>query len=164
MATRASASHKGDWSTEEPERYPTRFIVNDGQWTSEEHERSSIRQLKLATTSNGIEKLVKKPKGNSKSSSAAWQNGSEKSKVEASKTTQQFLMVHLLRKLHPCELFQKFTMLSVRMILPRLQRRSRSSRKPLQQQAEAVQQLSTQEMNLQGLVPHQCSLHHHQSQ
>ena len=55
-------------------------------------------------------------------------------------------------------------MLSGRMILPRLHRRSRSSRKPLQQQAEVVQQLSTQEMNLRGLVQRQCSLHHHQDQ
>ena len=59
----------------------------------------------------------------------------------------------------------EFTMLFVRMILPRLQRRSRSfQRKPLQQQADLGQQLSIQEMNLQGLVLHQRSLHHHQGQ
>ena len=50
------------------------------------------------------------------------------------------------------------------MILQRLQRHSRSfQRKPLQQQAEEDQQLSIQEMNLQGLVLHQCSHHHLQS-
>ena len=50
------------------------------------------------------------------------------------------------------------------MILPRLQCRSRSfRRKPLQQQAEVGQQLSIQKKNLQGLVLHQCSLHHLQS-
>ena len=88
---------------------------------------SYTKQLKLVTTRHGIEKLVKKPKGAIKSSNAAWQNGSEKSKVEASKTIHQFP----IRQLHPCELFQKFTMLSVRMILPRLQRHSRSfQRKP----------------------------------
>ena len=32
---------------EEPERYPTRFIVNDGQWTPEEHEEQlCTKQLK----------------------------------------------------------------------------------------------------------------------
>ena len=97
---------------------------------------SYTKHLKLGTTSNGIEKLVKQPKGNTKSSIAAWKNGKHRSKVEASKTIQLFHMVHLRRRLHPCELFQKFTMLSGGMILPRLQGRSRSLRKPLQQQVE----------------------------
>ena len=48
------------------------------------------------------------------------------------------------RELRPCELFQMSMMLFVRMILPRLQCRSQSfQRKPLQQQAEPDQQLST---------------------
>ena len=51
------------------------------------------------------------------------------------------------------------------MILPRLQRHSRTfQRKPLRQLLEVDQQLSIQEMNLQGLVLHQRSLHHHQGQ
>ena len=111
----------------EPEVYPTRFIVNDGPWTPEEHEEvNSVKQLKLVTTKHGIEKLVKKPKGRIESLFKAWQTGRQKSKVEASKIIQQSLMVHLPRELHPCELFQMFTKLFVRMILPRLQRRSRS--------------------------------------
>ena len=131
----------------------------------ENMKNSYTKQLKLVTTRYGIEKLVKKPRGTVKSCSVAWENGSEKSKVEASKTIHQFLMVHLLREFRPRELFQKFTMLSVRMILPRLQRHSRTfQRKPLQQQAGVDQQLSIQEMNLQGFVLHQCSLHHHQGQ
>ena len=112
-----------------------------------------IKQHMLPFSMYGLEKLEKKPKGIIKSLPAAWQNGRHKSKVEASKTIHQFLMAHLSRELHPCELFQMFTMLFVRMILLRLQRRSRSfQRKPLQQQAEGDQQLSIQEMNLQGLI------------
>ena len=59
---------------EEPERYPTRCIVNDGQWTP------------------------------AKSSVTAWKNGKHRLKAEASRTIQLFHMVHLRRKLHPCEL------------------------------------------------------------
>ena len=30
---------------EEPERYPTRFIVNDGQWTPEEHDKGALQSI-----------------------------------------------------------------------------------------------------------------------
>ena len=90
-----------------------------------------------------------------------WKNGKPKLKVEASKLTLPFHLVHLRRNLPLCAFFQMFTRLSGRMILVRLQGRIQSSRKHLQQQAEAVQDVSIQTMSLQGLAQHQCSLHHH---
>ena len=38
MATRTSASDRYVGPREEPEQFPTRFIVKNGQWTQEEHE------------------------------------------------------------------------------------------------------------------------------
>ena len=115
-----------------------------------------------------FEKLVKKPKGSTKSSmrSIGRMEGS-KSKVEASKTIHRVphgpppkgSIVH-------AEFFQMFTVLFVRMILPRLlvSQPDASKESPADQWEEVGQQFSIQKMNLQGLVPRQRSLHLHPSQ
>ena len=146
---------------EEPERYATRFIVNDGQWTPEEHEN----ELYKAAQAGHCKQWNREAREAAERQYKEFNRNMEewKAQVESRGFKDHPAMPHGPRRLHPCKLFQTFTMLSDRMILPGLLRRSRSSRRPLQQQADPGQQLSIQEMNLRRLVQHQCSLHHHQS-
>ena len=47
----------------EPEVYPCRCVMNDGQWTEEEHAAHLYKAGQAQMSVRGIEKLVKKPKG-----------------------------------------------------------------------------------------------------
>ena len=88
---------------EEPERYLTTFIVNDGFMSPEEHEEELRKAAQACNQYAWNREAREEAEGTIKSSSEAWQNGRQKSKVEASKTIHRFLMVHLQRELHPSE-------------------------------------------------------------
>ena len=152
---------------EEPERYPTRFIVNYGQWTPEEHEEE-LR--KASQTWNQYEwdrqarEAALREKEEHERSMEEW-----KAQVEGrgnSSLIQLFHMDHLQSRHRLCVFFQMFTKLSGRMILLWLQGHSQSSRKLLHHPADRGQKLSTQRVNLQGLVPYSPSAAstHHPSQ
>ena len=123
---------------EEPERYATRFIVNDGQWTPEEHEE----QLYKASQAWNCKQWNREAREAAERHNAEFNRSMEEWKAQVErrglKDHPAIHLVHLRRRLHPCELFQMSTKLSGRMILPRLQGRNQSSRKPLQQQVEAT--------------------------
>ena len=152
---------------EEPERYATRFFVNDGQWTPEQHEGQLYKAAQAWNYKHWnreAREAAERHNAEFNRSMGRMESTGRESRLHTAQTIQLFHMVHLQRRLHPCELFHKSTMLSGRVILPRLQGRNQSSRKPLQQQVEADQQASIHQMSLQGLVQHQCSLDHHPSQ
>ena len=129
---------------EEPERFATRFILNDGRWTQQSMKNCCTKQRRDAITEIGIEKFVKQPFGRKKSTIAVWKNGKRKSKVGIFQATQTFHSDHLRKQHHLCVFFQKFTMLSGRMILPWLQGHNQSSRKLHRLQADRDRKLSSQ--------------------
>ena len=116
----------------EPEVYPCRFLMNDGQWTAEEH----VAHLHKAAQAGNFYAWNREAREEAERQNREYvrsMSGKQKSNVQASRSIHSSLTVHLPRVLHPCEFFQMSMMLFVRMILLRLQCRSRSfQRKPLQ--------------------------------
>ena len=144
----------------EPEVYPCRYVMNNGQRTEKEH-AAHLHKAGQATNLYIWNREVQKPKGTIESLIKVWQLGELVSKVQASKHIQLCLMVHLQQVFPLRVCFQMSMKLFVNMIPPRLQlHNGYFQRKPLQQQAEVGQQGSTQKMNLQGLVLNMSSRHH----
>ena len=99
---------------EEPERYATRFIVNEGQWTPEEHEQVLRKAAQAVNVKYWIVKLEKKLREPIENMLKVWQIGEPELKLWVSKHIQlQFLKVFPL-----CELFRMSMKLFVNMTLP----------------------------------------------
>ena len=115
---------------EEPERYPTRFIMNDGQWTPEEHE-AQLRQATQATNAH-LWSCEAREAAERANRLVKWKNGEPVSKQQGSRRIQQCLKVHLQKAFPQHEFFQMSMKLFVRMIQRRkLRLRSlRFQRKP----------------------------------
>ena len=126
--------------------------MNDGQWTAEEHEA----HLYKAGEAQNVHAWNREARAEAErhnqefvQSMADW-----RTRVEGAgfKVHPAVPHGHLQRVFPLCVCFQMSMKLFVNMIPPRLQLHSRYfQRKPLQQQAEAGQQDSTQKMSLQGL-------------
>ena len=69
----------------EPERYATRYVMNDGQWTPEEHEQVLRKALKQSMSMHGIEHRVKKLNEPTLHMLVKWKSGKPASKQQASK-------------------------------------------------------------------------------
>ena len=117
---------------EEPERYATRFMVNDGQWTPEEHKG----QLYKASQAWNYKQWNRKTREAAERHNAEFNRSMEEwnAQVESRGLKDHPAVPYgpLQRRPRPRQLFHKSTMFSGRMILPRLQGRNQSSRKPLQ--------------------------------
>ena len=150
---------------EEPERYATRFIVNDGTWTPAEHEEILHKAAQGCNYRdwNRERREAEQNYGRKKNMNEVSRNGKPRSRAEPSSAIHVFHVVHLQRKLRPCVFFPMFMKPSGRMILLGLHGHSQSSRKLLHLQEDRGQTFSFLKVNLQGLVQPQCSLHHHPS-
>ena len=115
-----------------------RYVMNDGQWTAEEHE---AHLYKAGQAQNvyawNREARAEAERHNREYCSKHGRLERPCPAMEASKHIQLCLMVHLQKVFHLCEFFQMSMMLYVSMIHLRLRHRSQYfRRKPLQQQAE----------------------------
>ena len=147
----------------EPEVYPTRFLLSEGQWTPEEH----VAELRKAAQTGNYYAWNREAREEAERqnqeyvrSMSEWKAVVERRgfkdhpAVPQGPPPKRTSSTRALPNVHDalCQNVQ------------RLQRRNLSlQRRPLQQQEEVGQQVSIQEMNFQGLVQHQCSHHHLQS-
>ena len=126
----------------EPERCATRFVLNDGQWTPEEHEqvlRKASQAINAKYWNREAREEAERANRECAQSMADW-----RARVDA-----------LGLKAHPAAP-QGPPPKGVRLQLHSLH----FLRKPLQQQAEVRQLGSTQRTSLQGLVPNRSNQHH----
>ena len=144
---------------EEPERFATRYILNDGTMTQEAHDallRKAAQAFNNRDMDREIEAAIQREKEAHERSIKEWE-----ARIAAPRfrIIRLFHVVHPQQELHLCVHFRMSMQLFVRMIPLRLHILNQSSRRLHRLWEGRYLQASTLTRNLQGLVL-QCSLHH----